>query len=271
VRPLAVTWSAEPTLVWLPVRRAADPQELEHRLAWRLESRFPGDAGRWESLVDATSGALLSFVDLNHYGTARNIRGGVHPMSTDGVPPDGSMVAGYPMPYADLDSGGFADSGGNFAAEGLVTTTLTGQFIHINDSCGAISEGGTGDIDLEGEDGEVDCDVPPGHSPGDTAGARTAYYELNRMRELAAGHLPGNAWLAAPLVTNTNIDLTCGAQWNGKSLNFYRNSAGPCENVAQLAGVLDHEWGHGLDHNDVSGSIPSPEQGGGEGFADSTV
>ena len=50
-------------------------------------------------------------------------------------------------------------------------------------------------------------------------------------------------------------------------MNFYRESGG-CANTGQLAGVFDHEWGHGMDDNDVNGSIPSSSQGGGEGMAD---
>jgi len=259
--------TASSTLAILP-SRASGASALGHRLVWVVPVSISGDRGRWEALVDAHDGELLSLEDLNHYGSARNVHGGVYPASSDGIPPDGSLVAGYPMPFADLDVGGFTDAGGNFDAAGAVTTTLAGQFVLINDGCGAISESSTGDIDLEGADGDTDCDVPPGHSPGDTAGARTAYYEINRIREMAVGQLPANAWLGSQLLTNTNINATCGAFWNGTSLNFYRNNAGPCENVAQLAGVIDHEWGHGMDDNDVEGSIPSVSQGGGEGLAD---
>ena len=37
---------------------------------------------------------------------------------------------------------------------------------------------------------------------------------------------------------------------------------------ASSPAVIDHEWGHGLDDNDVNGFIPGASQGGGEGFAD---
>jgi hypothetical protein len=270
----------EPTLAILPTGRQGRFEigdGYEHRLVWVVRPDVPGDFGQWEALVDAHNGEILALRDLNHYGLARAARGagtdrvvigGVYPVSSDGIAPDGNLVSGYPMPYADLDVGGFTDSGGNFTAAGPVTTTLAGQFVLINDGCGAISETSTGDIDLEGSDGDTDCDVPPGHSPGDTAGARTTFYELNRIRELASGQLPGNSWLAAQLRANTNINNTCGAFWDGTSVNFFRNSNSPCENVAQLAGAIDHEWGHGMDDNDVSGSIPSSAQGGGEGMAD---
>ena len=239
----------------------------EHRLVWVVRTEFVVSPGRWEALVDAHTGRLLALQDLNHYGTARNVKGGVYPAADDGVPPDGSMVSGYPMPFADLSSGGFADAGGNFSAAGEVTTTLDGQFVTIEDDCGPIDESSTGDVDLAGSDGDDNCDVPPGHSAGDTAGARTAYYELNRLREGAISHLPGNAWLASQLTAITNLKATCGASWNGSQVVFFRQGS-PCANTAQIAGVVDHEWGHGLDDNDVDGSIPGESQGGGEGMGD---
>jgi len=261
----------EPQLAVLPLRKVGQHDfglGYEHRLVWTLVTAVSESDGRWETLVDAHSGEVLAFQDLTHYGTARNINGGVYPASNDGLPPDGTMVSGYPMPYSEVDLGGFADSGGNFSAVGLATTTLDGQFVTITDGCGAIVESDTEDIELEGAHGDTDCDVPPGHSAGDTAGARTAYYELNRIIEGAKGVLPANAWLAGQLEANVNINSSCGAFWNGTSVNFYRNNGGPCANTAEMAAVIGHEWGHGLDDNDLDGSIPSVPQGGGEGPAD---
>ncbi|MEE8522991.1 MAG: hypothetical protein V3T72_03585 [Thermoanaerobaculia bacterium] len=60
-----------------------------------------------------------------------------------------------------------------------------------------------------------------------------------------------------------NINNTCNAFWNGLTVNFYR-SGGGCSNTGELAGVLDHEWGHGMDANDATPGISNP----GEGIAD---
>jgi hypothetical protein len=271
LRPLAPGELREPaSLALLPTYSGADfaiGAGYDHRLAWVLQPEVPGSVGRWEALVDAHDGRLLAFRDLNQYGLARNVKGGVYPYSDDGTPPDGTMVAGYPMPFTDLSSGGFTDAGGNFSAAGDVTTTLDGQFVRIQDVCGAISETSDGDIDLEGADGDDNCDAPPGHSPGDTSAARTTFYELNRLREMAASHLPANAWLNGQLTGRTNEQITCAATWNGTEVIFYWHND-PCANTGQNAAVIDHEWGHGLDDNDVNGSIPPASQGGGGGFAD---
>jgi hypothetical protein len=47
-------------------------------------------------------------------------------------------------------------------------------------------------------------------------------------------------------------------------VNFYR-SGGGCNNTGEIAGVFDHEWGHGMDANDATPGIASPS---GEGIAD---
>ncbi len=247
--------------------RSASGDAYSHRLVWAVRPAVVDDLGQWEALVDAHSGELLSFQDLNHYGTARTVTGGVYPVAYDGIGIDGSMVDDYPMPFADLSSGGFTDAGGNFSATGSVTTTLSGQFISIDEFCGPIDESSTGDIDLEGTDGDTDCTVPPGHSAGDTAAARSGFYELNRINAMARAQLPANAWLGATLTAEMNISQVCNAFWTGSVVQFFRETF-PCANTGQLAGVFDHEWGHGMDDNDVSGSIPASSQGGGEGMAD---
>ena len=265
VAPMEVeSLQEQSSLTILPVSAG---EGYSHRLAWTVRPTIPGDLGQWEMLVDAHSGELLAFQDLNHYGSDRTITGGVYPVAYDGIAPDGSMVDDYPMPFADVSSGGFTDAGGNFSAVGSVTTTLNGEYIRISEFCAAINESSTGDIDLEGTDGDTDCDTPAGHSGGDTAAARSGFYELNRINAMGRAQLPANGWLAGQLTAEMNISQTCNAFWTGSTVQFFRETP-PCANTGQLAGVFDHEWGHGMDDNDVNGSIPGSSQGGGEGMAD---
>ena len=240
---------------------------LDHRLVWVVPPDVAGAAGRWEALVDAHSGELLSFQDLNVYGTDRNVNGGHYPITYDGIGPEGTMQDNYPMPFADITVGGpFTDAGGNFTGVGNATTTLNGDFIRIVDQCpGVFNESSTGDIELGGTDGDVDCDTPT--SGDNTASARSGFYELNRMVELAQGQLPANVWLQSQLTSNMNINNSCNAFWNGVTINFYREGF-PCGNTGQIGSVFDHEWGHGMDDNDVQGSVIPPGNGGGEGIAD---
>ncbi|HET6346083.1 MAG TPA: endopeptidase, partial [Myxococcota bacterium] len=220
-------------------------------------------------LVDAHDGEVLALQDINHY-LAEQITGGVYPLTSTEICPDathcGTMQTGWPMPFADTglaSPNDFTNSAGLFdSTGGTVTTTLTGQYVDIVDSCGAPGGSASGSLNLGGANGQHDCTTPGGLA-GNTAAARSAFYEVNKLAEMARGWLPSNAWLQNRLTTNVNIALTCNAFWNGSTINFYR-SGGGCRNTGEIAAVFDHEWGHGLDDNDAVGTLSSSS----EGYAD---
>jgi hypothetical protein len=268
LRPFVVEAFGAPHLELIPLARGADAGTVvagngyDFRLAWVVTATVQGDVGAWEALVDATSGLLLSLEDTNQYQTARTVVGGVYPTSNDGVVPDGVEQPGYPMPYADVqvgDNSFFATSGGGAGcADGTLQTTLSGRYVHIADTCGAIDETSAGALDL-GTSSGTNCAVPAGHSAGDTHAARTTYYELNRIMEQARGYLPENEWLQAPLTANVNINQACNAFWNGSTVNFFFQGGG-CANTGELASIVDHEFAHGLDNNAGDTRISRPSE-----------
>jgi hypothetical protein len=239
-------------------------QGYDYRLVWVLSPRFAAETGNWEAVVDARSGELISFLDTNAYQTARKVVGGVYPVSNDGAPPDGVEQPGTPMPFAYVANGGNSyttDTGGNAGVclAGDITMALRGPFIAMADQCGVAAETSPTDLDLSEGPG-TDCVVPAGHSAGDTHASRTVFYELNKLKEQARGQLPDNAWLRASLTVNTNIPNVCNAFWDGAAIVTYK-SGGGCSNSGELAGLFDHEWGHGLDDNDVTGTLSNPSEG----------
>jgi len=241
-----------------------------HRLAWVLAPRIEGETGRWEALVDAHTGEVFALEDLNQYGAAtrRRVLGGVLPITNDGTPPDGVEQASWPMPWVDITSSSgttFSDVGGNLntCTDGTISTSLDGQFMLMNDNCGAINESSGSNLNL-GTSGGTDCVVPPGSdSLGNTHSSRSGFFEMNQVKAQARGQLPSNPWPQAQLQSNMNINSSCNAFWDGSTVNFYRSSAA-CGNTGELAGVFDHEWGHGMDNNDANPTISDP----GEGIAD---
>jgi len=256
----------------VPLARGQDVAEVpagrgyDYRLAWVVSPRVVDQLGTYEALVDALTGELLAFQDINRYA-ARRIVGGVYPVSNDQVPPDGIEQPGWPMPFADVIGAvnSFTTASGQLTVceVGNIQTTLSGQFVNIADTCGAVNENSAvGDIDL-GVSGGDDCTIPAGHSTGDTHSARTGFYELNRIKEQARAYLPSNAWLQAQLTANMNINQNCNAFWDGTTVNFYRSGSG-CGNTGEIAAVFDHEWGHGMDDFGINGNISSP----GEAIAD---
>ncbi|MBP7149389.1 MAG: fibronectin type III domain-containing protein [Acidobacteria bacterium] len=224
-------------------------------LAWRIVLRVPGEPGTWAAQVDAHTGAVVAFADEDRYS---RVRGGVLPESGDGNCPSGCEQPATPMPYVDVatDSGTQpASSMGLVSCEApsVMTTYLTGPYAAIADECGAIAESApcAGGIDLRTSE-LADCSVPAGASPGNTRASRTAFYHVNRAAERARTYLPTNAWLSEPLPTNVNAPFTCNAFYSANSVNFYR-SGGGCGNTGEIAGVVVHEWAHGLDDHDGGG------------------
>jgi len=275
LRPLAVSnFVREPHLEIIPML-AGDA--IDYRLVWVVTSRVGEDVGTWEALVDASNGTLFNFLDTNQYGSAPGqIAGGVYPLSNDQRPPDGVEQPGWPMSFVDYTIDGvkqYTDVGGNVGCiPGSISTALSGLYLKMLDTCGAINETGAGGVDLGSgpTPDATDCTTPgPGHSAGDTKSSRSGYYELNRQIEKAQSHLgpgtPGGAWTRAQLIANMNLNNVCNAFWDGSAVNFFRSALGQgCRNTGEIAAIFDHEWGHGLDNNGVDPSISNP----GESIAD---
>jgi len=251
-------------LVFIPVASGPELFKLVHS----FNMTFNDDPlANWEALVDANSNELLAFKDNTHYAETRQLVGGQLPVSNDDVAPDGVEVVS-PMPFADLTVDGetyFTDTGGNVLAclDGDSSTTLNGRYLTMVDQCGSINESDAGPIHNLGTNSGTDCSIPSGASSGNTRSSRSGYYEINRMIELAQSQLPNNSWIRNPLVSNMNINNNCNASYNGQ-LNFF-TSGGGCGNTGEIAGVFDHEWGHGMDDHDANPGIQSPS---GEGIAD---
>ena len=272
VRPMEMTgFTKTASLELIPVTIG---ESIGYRLVWSVECRIQGDLGRWEGLVDAATGTLLSFEDRNQYADGQ-ITGGAYPVSNDQRPPDGIEQAGWPMPFADFTIDGvkrYTDTGGNMGCiPGSISTHLDGIYLRMLDSCGTINETGTDGVDLGSgpSAAATDCTVPVGHSAGDTKSSRSGFYELNRIAEQARGHLEagtsGGDWVRGQLTANMNLPQACNAFWDGASVNFFRSSVGNgCGNTGEIAAIFDHEWGHGMDNNGTNPSIAGP----GEAIAD---
>ncbi|HWM91110.1 MAG TPA: fibronectin type III domain-containing protein [Thermoanaerobaculia bacterium] len=226
--------------------------------AWQFTFNRAGEGATWRGRIDAASGEVLDFRDINEYAQA-----------TGSVKFLGVPQSGMPMPFANLSSGGFTNSAGVYTFPGgTVTSTLAGQFVRVLDNCGAISlaANGSGDLLFGGTTG-TDCTTPGVGGAGNTFSARGQFYHVNRAKEIARGWIT-RPWLTAQLTANVNINQTCNAFWNGSTINFYR-SGGGCGNTGEIEGVSLHEYGHGLDTNDGNGS--SPDNGTGETYGDFTA
>src|SRR5947209_6269 len=231
---------------------------------WQFVFHRDGVMGTWRARVDAATGEMLELVDINDYVSAQ-VNGGTYLNSAT----TGSEIV-RPSPFANLSSGGFSNSGGVYSfTSGTVTSTLAGQFVKITDTCGAISQASdaSGNIAFGTSTG-TDCTTPGHGGAGNTHASREQFYQVNRIKEVVKGWLPSNTWLNTVLTVNVNLNQTCNAYWNGSTLNFFK-SGGGCANTGEIAGVSLHEFGHGIDQNDGTGT--APEGGTGESYGDTTA
>ncbi|HSS76830.1 MAG TPA: hypothetical protein VLV54_08790, partial [Thermoanaerobaculia bacterium] len=232
---------------------------------WQFVFHRDGVMGTWRARIDASTGEVLELSDINDYALAQ-VTGGTYLNS----PATGPEVV-RPMPSATVSGSGTTNSAGLYNYSGTPgTCSLSGPFVKITDTCGAISQGPTdsfGNIAF-GTSSGTDCTTPGHGGAGNTHASREQFYQVNRIKEVVKGWLPANTWLNQVLTVNVNLNQTCNAYWNGSTLNFFK-SGGGCANTGQIAGVSLHEFGHGIDQNDGTGTATDGATG--ESYGDTTA
>jgi hypothetical protein len=232
---------------------------------WQLVFHRDGVMGTWRARVDALTGDILELTDINEYATAQ-VTGGTYLNS----PATGPEVV-RPMPNASISTGVTTNGAGLYNFTGTAgTCALSGPFVKITDTCGAISQGTTdafGNIAF-GTSSGTDCTTPGHGGAGNSHASREQFYQVNRIKQVVKGWLPANTWLGQVLTVNVNLNQTCNAYWNGSTLNFFK-SGGGCANTGQIAGVSLHEFGHGIDQNDGTGTATDGATG--ESYGDTTA
>lgn len=215
---------------------------LSYRLAYQVAFRQKGKDPTWTARVDAMSGEVLEFFDANLY--AAQVTGGVYPRTVT----DPETV--WPFFFTTVVGGGVnaTDMAGNLLGASYdLSSGLDGRW--FNTSCQGCTtpaqpfvahSGGTGILRFGA--GGID-QTGNGFS---TKADRNAFFHLNITR-LVAKKWIANAYLEMDYPANVNIPSSCNAFWNGSSVNFYRSSAS-CNNTGEIADVMQHEWGHGLDY-----------------------
>jgi Secretion system C-terminal sorting domain/Thermolysin metallopeptidase, catalytic domain/Peptidase propeptide and YPEB domain len=97
----------------------------------------------------------------------------------------------------------------------------------------------------------------------------SAYNAVNRIHDYMKSKFPTFTTLDISMPTNINLtNGTCNAFYNGNSVNFYA-AGGGCSNIANVADVVYHEYGHGINDQFYSTFGGSFNNGGmNEGYAD---
>ena len=262
----------EPATLRLVPRNTSVGDLLTYELVYEASFRLNGSLGTWAGAVDALTGAVVAFGDVNQYQVPRGsstgrVTGGIRPAKSN----DAEVVRSFPFVQVDTDKGSITTSiNGIFPySGGTVSTGLNGKF--FDDNCvdciksqedpqqgwqAFVSAFGNGRLDLGA--GGVDVQTPgeatKSYGNGtSTPAERTAFYHTNVARLMAKKWLNLDWLNNAVIPINVNINDVCNAFWNGTSLNFFKaGSTGTviCANTGEIRDVMQHEWGHGLDSND---------------------
>ena len=216
---------------------------LRWRLVWRAAFRRAGDVATWQGDVDARTREIVAFEDRNRYA---RVTGGVHPRTVT----DAEQIRPFTNLRVVTTAGGVnvGDTGTFAYPGGPAFTSLDGTFFRpFCFGCAnpgrvfAFTDRGTGDLDLG--TGGTDTFGNGASTPAD----RDSFYHQNRTRTQAAKWL-AIGWLSTTVRTTVNIPDVCNAFWDGAGTNFFRSGSG-CNNTGEIADVMYHEWGHGLDQN----------------------
>jgi hypothetical protein len=261
---------SESTLVLMPVADAA--RGLAYRLTWRHALRTTDDGHAWTAYTDARSGEALWLRDLTRHACPplASPRGRV----VGGVllgPVEGGAESQRPLPFASVTHGAsalVADADGVFAFDGTgpAEARLAGPTFTVD--CFTCAKLASARATRAGP-GRVDFGYGGLDRTGNGASTRperNAFFHANAVRLVASRHLTDaevSGFFGRTLPVRVNSWGSCNATWDGTTIELRRSDT-DCNNSADIASIVQHEWGHALD--DATG--PAADAGTGEGIAD---
>ena len=241
------------------------------RLCWEQRLSVPGARENWVVVHDAITGERLALFDFNKYACTPptspqgRVVGGVFLGPIEDVP---ETIIG--MPFTSVTNGANIVTDYNgifpFTVGQPASTTLSGAFFDMDcQGCTTPQQALTTSLGW----GNLSLGVGGDNATGNglsTKAERNCFYHLNKVRQLAAAHITdaqAGGFLSRSTPANVNINSNCNAFWDGNSVNFFR-AGGGCNNTGEIADVMQHEWGHGLDQFTGGGN----DGARGEGFSD---
>jgi hypothetical protein len=237
--------AAKVTKASLPVvfaRVAADGSAYEFAPARRLEAKSAADE-LFAITVDSTQGDVLEWHSL-HFKVSGRVQGVVNNRSSR----DGTSQLG--LPFVQAKAGGWGGKTFTSNKEGFLqadvtgaTVGLTSPYFRVSNSAGASATAKfSGDVLFDGRNNSTTAET-------------TTFYHANVVREWAKEFIT-TSWFNSQVPANVNLGDVCNAYWNGSSINFFKAGSRTkngktvsCGNTGEIADVVYHEWGHGLDAN----------------------
>jgi cysteine-rich repeat protein len=93
------------------------------------------------------------------------------------------------------------------------------------------------------------------------------FIHTSRVVDYARGFAPTLPLLSAQMDAYVNINDSCNAFYDGKSINFFRGQGG-CGNTGRIADIVYHEFGHALHDNGILPGVGAWDGALSEGLSD---
>ena len=240
--------------------------KIEYHLCYKFDIATLEPIADWQVFVDAHDGSVLWREDMIRYETVSgNISGYMQPATAY----DTQIIE----PYANTDIfinssiAATSDGEGNYSfdltAPAEFAVLFQGPYLNVNNQTGP--------------DALFLATVYPGNiinvewnDDNSTIPERDAYYHGQAVHDFVKSIDPELEAMDFPMTCRVNVSGNCNAYWSSqdRSINFYDQGAN-CPNIAQIADVVYHEYGHGLTHLQYNSSGHSDPNGAmHEGFSD---
>lgn len=215
---------------------------FEHRPVWPCRVVTEDAEQVWRVFIDALTGEpRWAFNEVRHVTVQGQLMGIVE----EEQPADADTP--HPLQHLRLSLNGeefHTNADGSFTHETnqtgpwLLEGGLYGRFANVDRQDGA-----DGAFSLElAENGQT---LTVGTSAAQLV-ELDAYHHTSRVHDFITNMDPGFTGLNEPLTVRVNIGQTCNAYWDGSSINFFQEGGG-CPNTGRVAGVVYHEYGHGIN------------------------
>jgi len=237
----------------------------ENRMAWRVVISSETPPGRWNTLLDADTGEVLSrHNEICLANVTGNVAGDVHVTGyCDGDTPG----TAFPHMFLDIDGGGsgYSDADGNFdlyhsgSSPVTVTGALRGPWLDVDFYLNSNPEGSVTTVLTPGVPGEVYwTDAEARNDEVDTFVHSNVIHDF--MKTLDAG-FTGLDYVMPCIIDRTDGYCPGNAWWDYYGINFCREGNG-FANTGEIGNVIFHEYGHGITthvYGGPSGAQPSSD------------
>ncbi len=242
----------------LPITPKVD--QVEYHLVYIVNVQTMNPLGEWISHVDAHTGEIVYRYNDVHFYSGTTV-GDVQFSTYCNGETDND-----PMAYMDVTVSGqgttTSDENGEWSiGPNSGSATVTAQF--FGPYCNVNRASGGSDAQFNGTaDGATPFEIE-WNDANSRQDERDVFDSVSDVHDFIETIDPGFGYSNVRINANVGVSGTCNAFWNG-TINFY-NAGGGCANTGEIAGVVHHEFGHGVQ-DFILGF--QGNQGLGEGNAD---